>query len=175
MQWYVYLITIAATAVLGWFGYELLGRPIRVFLALRRKVLRQMLVLQNIPLPRPRELAISSLEIRAYDQAVADVRAAQRIFRNLGFQLLAFGENELVARNALGMLGLNIVAAGSELIKLSDAYPRYHTDRARLQNPVKACNVRTRSNFGTDRFSLATLAYRKTIDAARKPSLHRSP
>ena len=136
MQWYVYLTTIAATAVLAWFGYELLGRPIRAFLALRRKVLGQMLVLKNIPLPRPRELAISSLEIREYDQAVADVRTAQRIFRNLGFQLLAFGENEPAARNALGLLGLSVVAAGNELIKLSDAYPRPDTDRAGLQNQI---------------------------------------
>ena len=136
MQWYVYLTTIAATAVLGWFGYELLARPIRVFLALRRNVLGQMFVLKNIPLPRPRELAISSLEIRAYDRAVADVRTAQRIFRNLGFQLLAFGENEPITRNALGLLGFNLVAAGSELIRLSEAYPRPDTDRAGLQNRI---------------------------------------
>ena len=136
MQWYVFLTTIAATAVLGWFGYELLGRPIRAFLALRRKVLGQILLLKNLPLPRPRELATSSLEIRAYEQAVADGRTAQRIFRNLGFELLAFGENEPAARNVLGLVGLNVVAAGSELIKLSDASPRPDTDRARLQNQI---------------------------------------
>ncbi len=137
MQWYVYLITISATAVLGWFVFELLGRPIRAFFELRRKILEQMLVLGNISLPKPREMAVSSLEIREYDQAVRNVREAQRIFRNLGFRLLAFGENEPATRNALGLLGLNLVAAGSELIKLSEAYPRPDTDRAGLQNQIK--------------------------------------
>jgi hypothetical protein len=137
MQWYLYLTTIAATAVLGWFGYELLGRPIRAFFALRRKVLGQMLALENIPLPKPRELAVSSLEIREYDRAVADIRTTQHILRNLGFQLLAFGENEPATRTALGLLGFNLVAAGSELIKLSEVYPRPDTDRAGLQNQIR--------------------------------------
>lgn len=137
MQWYVYLTTIAATAALGLFGFELLGRPIRAFFALRRRILTQMLALKNIPLPKPRELAISSREIREYDRAVAGVRTAQRIFRNLGFQLLAFGENEPATSNALGLLGLNLVAAGTGLIRLSEAYSRPGTDRAGLRNQVK--------------------------------------
>jgi hypothetical protein len=186
MQWYVYLTTIAATAVLGLFGYELLGRPIRAFFALRRKILAQMLVLKNIPLPKPRELAISSLEIREYDQAVADVRTAQRIFRNLGFQLLAFGENEPATSNALGLLGLNLVAAGSGLIKLSEAYSRPDTGRASLRNQIKKAlrttdaapaasrqrpqrhNVTTRSNIILNSSTFATLDYHKIVDAAGK-------
>jgi len=137
MQWYVYLTTTAAMAALGWFGYELLGRPIRAFFELRRKVLEQMHVLQSISLPKPRELAKSSLEIREYDQAVADVKRAERIFRELGFQLLAFGENEPTTCNALGLLGWDVVAAGSKLIKLSEGYPRPDTERADLENKIK--------------------------------------
>ena len=137
MQWYVYLTTIAATAALGLFGYELMGRPIRAFFALRRKILAQMVVFKKTPVPKPRELASSSLEIREYDQAVAEVRTAQRIFRNLGFRLLAFGENEPAMTNALGLLGLNLVAAGSGLIKLSEAYSRPDTNRAGLRNQIK--------------------------------------
>jgi hypothetical protein len=137
MQWYVYLISISASAVLGWFVLELLGRPIQAFLELRRKILEQMRVLGNISLPKPREMAVSSRQIREYDQAVKNVREAQRAFRNLGFQLLAFGENEPAACNALGLLGFNLVAAGSELIQLSKAYPRPDTDRTRLQNQIK--------------------------------------
>ena len=137
MQWYLYLTTTAATAALGLFGYELLGRPIRVFFALRRRILAQMVVFKKIPLPKPRELASSSVEIREYDQAVAQVRTAQRIFRNLGFRLLAFGENEPATTNALGLLGLNLVAAGSGLIKLSEAYSRPDTDRVGLCNQIK--------------------------------------
>jgi hypothetical protein len=138
MQWYVYLITISAAAVLGGFAFELLGRRIRAFLELRRKILEQMLALGNISLPKPREMAVTSREIREYDQAVRNVREAQRIFRNLGFRLLAFGENEPATRNALGLLGFNLVAAGSNLIKLSEAYPRPDTDRAGLQNQIRA-------------------------------------
>jgi hypothetical protein len=137
MQWYVYLTTIAATAILGLFGYELLGRPIRGLFALRRKILAQMVVFEKVPLPKPRELASSSLEIREYDQALANVRTAQRIFRNLGFRLLAFGENEPTTTNALALLGLNLAAAGSGLIKLSEAYSRPDTDRAGLSNQIK--------------------------------------
>ena len=29
MQWYVYLLTVAATGAFGWFALEFLGRPIR--------------------------------------------------------------------------------------------------------------------------------------------------
>jgi hypothetical protein len=137
MQWYVYLISISASTVLGWFVFELLGRPIRGFLDLRRKILERMRVLGNIPLPKPRELAVSSRQIREYDQAVSNVRKAQRIFRNLGFRLLAFGENEPATRKTLGLLGFNIVAAGNELIKLSEAYPRPDTDRIHLQKQIK--------------------------------------
>jgi hypothetical protein len=137
MQWYVYLITISASAVLGWFVFELLGRPVRAFFELRRKILEQMRALGNISLPKPREMAVSSPQIREYDQAVRNVREAQRAFRNLGFRLLAFVENEPATRSALGLLGFNLVAAGSELIKLSEAYPRPDTDRTHLQKQIK--------------------------------------
>ena len=137
MQWYVYLITLSASAVLGWFASELLGRPIRAFFELRRKILEQMRVLGNISLPKPREMAVSSRQILEYEQAMRNVREAQRIFRNLGFRLLAFVENEPAARNALGLLGFNLIAAGSELIKLSEVYPRPDTDRAGFQNQIR--------------------------------------
>ena len=137
MQWYVYLITLSASAALGWFASELLGRPIRAFFELRRRILEQVRVLGNISPPKPREMAVSSQQIRDYDQAVRNVREAQRIFRNLGFRLLAFVENEPATRNVLGLLGFNLVAAGSELIKLSEVYPRPDTDRAGLQNQIR--------------------------------------
>jgi hypothetical protein len=147
MQWYVYLTTIAATAVLGWFVFELLGRPIRAFFELRRKILEQVLVLGNMALPKPREMAVSSLEIREYGQAVRNVREAQRVFSNLGFRLLAFGENEPATRHALGLLGFNLVVAGSELIKLSEAYPRPDTDRAGLQQRENQIKYWTKSTY----------------------------
>jgi hypothetical protein len=137
MQWYVYLITMSATVVLGWFAFELLGRPIRAFFGLRRKVLEQLLVLGNISLPKPRETVASSREIQEYNQAVRNVREAQRVFSDLGSQLLALGENEPAARNTLAATGLNLVAAGGGLIGLSAAYSRPDTDRAALRNQIE--------------------------------------
>jgi hypothetical protein len=137
MQWYVFLISITATAVLGWVGLEMLGRPIRAFFDLRRKVLGQMLVLGNISLPKPRETAVSSREISEYNRAVRNVRAAQRIFRDLGSQLLAFGETEPAARNVVTAMGFNLVAAGSGLIRLSAAYSRPGADPAGLHKLIE--------------------------------------
>ncbi len=137
MQWYVYLIMISATVVLSWSALELLGRPIRALFDLRRKVLEQMLVLENISLPKPREIVVSSREIREYDQAMRSMREAQDIFCNLGAQLLAFGENEPAISAAIGLFGLNIVAAGSALIDLSEAYSRPDADRAGLRNKIE--------------------------------------
>ena len=137
MQWYVYLTTISATAVLAWVVLELLGRPILALLDLRRKVFEQMLVLRNISLPKPRETAVSSRDIHEYDQATRNVREAQRIFSELGSELLAFSENETAASKAVAVLGLNLVAAGSGLVRLSVAYSRRDTDRAGLCNQIE--------------------------------------
>lgn len=137
MQWYVYLVTIAAAAVLGWLAFELLGRPIQALLELRRKVLVRMLVLGDISLPKPREQAVSTREIKEYDQAVRNVREAQRIFRDLGSQLLAFGENESAACNVLTAIGLNPVAAGHRLIELSVGLSRPDIDRAGIRHQIE--------------------------------------
>ena len=137
MQWYVFLITITATTVLGWVGLEILGRPIRAFFDLRRKVREQTILLGNISLPKPRETAVSSREIREYDQAVRNLREAQRIFRDLGSQMLAFGENEPAARNTLAAMGLDLLAAGGGLIELSVAYSQPDGNRAGLRNQIE--------------------------------------
>jgi hypothetical protein len=137
MQWYVYLITISATVVLGCVVLELLGRPIRALLALRRKVFEQMLVLGNLSLPKPREAAVSSRDIHEYDEAMRNVREAQRVFNELGSELLAFSENEAAACKAVAVLGLNLVAAGSGLVRLSVAYSRRDTDRVGLCNQIE--------------------------------------
>ena len=137
MQWYVYLITISATVFLGWTAIELLGRPLRAWLSLRRSILEQILALEGILLPKPRETAVSSREIREYDQAIRKVKEAQRIFSNLGSQLLAFGENESVICAAMGFFGFKIAAAGSGLISLSEAYSQADSDRAGLINEIK--------------------------------------
>jgi HAMP domain-containing protein len=137
MQWYVYLMTISATAVLGWVALEWLGRPIRALLDLRHNVLEQMHALGNVSPPSPREMAVSSREIHEYDEAMKTLRYAQSIFRELGSQLLAFCENEPVAANAVVSMGLHPVAAGSALIGLSAGYSRPDIDRAQLRNQIE--------------------------------------
>src|ERR1700743_2092053 len=122
MQWYVYLILIATTAFLGQVIIELVSRPVRAIFHLRRKALDVLRASAKISLPKPRELAISSREIRDYDRAVRNVRQAQRIFFSLGTQLLAFGENEPTIRIAMALFGLNVVVAGAEACGLSKIF-----------------------------------------------------
>ena len=138
MQWYVYLLMISAAAVLAWAALETLGRPIRALLDLRRSVLEQMLVFENLSMPNPRETAVSSRQIHEYDQAVRNVKQAQYIFQELGSQLLAFGENEPVAAVAVASMGLHPVAAGNALVRLSAGYSRRDSDRAGLRSQVES-------------------------------------
>jgi hypothetical protein len=137
MQWYVYLITIPTAAFLAQIAVELAGQPIRKIVRLRRVALEQIAFFRNISLPRPRELAISSRQIREYDHAVKNVRAAQHAFRDLGTQLLAFSENEPAIRKVMALLGVNIAQAGHELIILSEIYSLAKTDSDELRRDIK--------------------------------------
>src|SRR5579872_6872799 len=114
MQWCVYLITIPAIFFLGQVTLELIGRPIQTVLSLRRCALHRMLAFRNMQLPGPRELAVSSRQIREYDQAARNVRLAQRTFADLGAQLLAFSESEPTVRALMALCGLDTVLAGYE-------------------------------------------------------------
>jgi hypothetical protein len=122
MQWYVYLIAIAAIVFLGHAAVELFGRTIQSLLRLRRKALERMAFFERIALPRARELAISSQAIQAYDLAVRNVREAHCTFHDLGMQLLALGESEPTVRSLMNFFGLNVVLAGHALINLSQVY-----------------------------------------------------
>ena len=144
MQSYVYLITVLALMLITWVALEVLGRPIRALIDLRRQALQQIIAFGNVSLPKPRETAVSSREIREYDQAVRNVREAQRIFHDLGSQLLAFGENEPAIRIAIGLFGLNIAAAGTRLIDLSESYSELVADRAGLRNEIENALVPSR-------------------------------
>jgi hypothetical protein len=137
MQWYVYLILISATAFLVQVAVELVNRPIRTIFRLRRTALERMLAVGNIALPKPRELAISSRQIFEYDQAVENVRQAQRTFRSLGARLLALGESEPAIRTVMALFGLNIVTAGQKLIGLSRVYAATKTDNDKLRHEIE--------------------------------------
>lgn len=137
MQWYVYLLTIATTALFGRIAVGLLNQPIRAAFRLRRIAVERMLYFRKQSLPRSRELAISSREIHEYDQAVRNVREAQRTFSGLGMLLLAVSENEPIVRIVMALFGLNMVLAGRKLIDLSEVYATARTDSDELRHEIK--------------------------------------
>ena len=143
MQWYVYLITISAVFFLGRVTVELIGRPIRTILRLRHHALERMLAFRNMQLPGPRELAVSSRDIRKHDQASRNVRQAQRTFAELGAQLLAFGESEPTVRTLMALCGLDAVLAGHGLINLAEIYAAAKIDSDELRRAIKEAHQAT--------------------------------
>jgi hypothetical protein len=122
MQWYVYLIMIPAAFFLGQIAIELLGQPIQAILRLRHRALERLLAFRDVALPKPRETAVTSLQIREHDWAAQNVRQAQLTFGDLGARLLAFSETERAVCALMTLCGLDIALAGHELINLSQAY-----------------------------------------------------
>jgi hypothetical protein len=137
MQWYVILISVATIGAFGWFGLELIGRPVRSFFDLRRTVHHQMLSLANVPTPQARETCVTSEQIRQYDKDLKNAREAQRVLRDLASQMLAFAESERAACIAIRPFGLDPSAAGNGLIGLSKTLDRHGPDRARLHKIVE--------------------------------------
>jgi hypothetical protein len=137
MQWYVYLVAISSVAFLGQVAVELVGRPLQTVFDLRRRALAQTLSFRNISLPMSRELAISSRQIREYDRAARDVKAAQCISYDLGAQFLSFSESEPTIRILVALFGLDTVRVGRELINLSEIYATAKTDSDELRHAVE--------------------------------------
>jgi hypothetical protein len=137
MQWYVYLITIPTVAFLVKIAVELVSQPIGKIVRLRRTVLERLLSFEDIAMPKPRELAISSRQIREYDRAVKNVREAHLVFRDLGAHLLAFSENEPTIRKVMTLFGMNLAQAGHELINLSEIYAVAKTDSDELRRDIE--------------------------------------
>ncbi len=133
----LYLITITAAAFLAQVAVELFSTPIREIVRLRRTALERILFFRGISLPRPRELAVSSREIRAYDQAVKNLREAQRSFADLGRQFFALAESEPAIRFLMVLFGLDLLQAGHELIKLSDVYAAATIDSEELRRAIE--------------------------------------
>lgn len=137
MQWYVYLITTSAIVVFSWYSVILLGQPVRALLYLRGEVLKQLVALENISAPKPREMAVTSREIREYEEITRRLREAQRIFGDLGSQLLAFSESESTICAAIRLFGLHILAAGHGLNQLAEAYSQPGLERSGLRHRVE--------------------------------------
>jgi len=137
MQWYVNLLTVAATGGFGWFALQFLGRPIRNLSDLRRLVRHQMSFLANVPAPQPRETCVTFEQIQRYDADLKNVRKTQRILRDLGSRLLAFGESETAACIAIKPFGFDPSRAGRNLVGLSNTLDRYGADRTAFRKNVE--------------------------------------
>ena len=151
MQWCVYLIAIPAIYFLGQVTLELIGRPIQTILRLRHHALERMLAFRSLRLPGPRELAVSSREIREHDQAARNVRQAQQTFAGLGAQLLAFGENEPTVRALMALCGLDAVRAGLELINLAEVYAAARIDSDELRRAIEKAYQATTTALAVSR------------------------
>ena len=138
MRWYVYLMTASAAVVLSWSSLVVFARPVRLLFDLRREVLAQLLAFENNAAPRPRETAVTSRQIREYDEAVRRLREAERIFRDLGSQLLAFRESEPALCAMTHLFGLDIVLAGNWLNDLAETYLRSGPESAGLRHDVES-------------------------------------
>lgn len=152
MQWYVYLITIPAVFFLGQVSVELFGQPIRTILRLRQQALERLLIFRDMKLPRPRETAVSSQQIREHDWATQNVRRAQLTFADLGAQLVALSETELTICALMALCGLDIALAGHEMIHLSQVYAGAKSDGAALRSTIEeahlaACRALTASRM----------------------------
>lgn len=177
MQWYVYLITITAAAFLAQVAVELFSTPIREIVRLRRTALERILFFRGISLPRPRELAVSSREIRAYDQAVRNLREAQRSFADLGTQFFALAESDPAIRFLMVLFGLDLLQAGHELIKLSDVYAAATIDSEELRRAIERALEATstalaasRSHSGNDltKIRLEPMYLRKALSRLKR-------
>jgi hypothetical protein len=65
------------------------------------------------------------------------LREAERIFRDLGSQLLAFRESEPTLCAIVRLFGLDVVTAGNRLNDLAETYSRFGPECAVLRHEVK--------------------------------------
>lgn len=136
MQWYIDLITITVAIFLARLGAGLISGPIREAFYLRRESLARIAVFRDMPLPKPRELATTSQDIRDYHRAVQNLRNIERVFADLGARFLALSENEPTIRDLMKVAGLDTVLAGNELINLSQVYASVTTDSGEARDEI---------------------------------------
>jgi hypothetical protein len=175
MQWYVYLITVAALIFLWKIAAELVSGPISRAFYLRRETLAQIAFFRNIALPMPRELAVTSQEIREYEQAVQTLRSAERRFADLGSRFLALSESHPAIQVLTVTLGLDMTRVGHALIDLAHAYASAGTDsgkvRHRINKAVRATDtalkITRRSRDALTRIRLEPIYLRNTVPQRR--------
>ena len=106
--------------------------------------MRHQILLANVSAPQARETCVTSEQIKRYDIDLKNSREAQRILRDLGARMLAFGESETAACIAIKPFGFDPSMAGRSLIDLSNTLDRYGTDRTvHRKNVDKALRFRS--------------------------------
>ena len=81
-----------------------------------------------------------------FQQKQERLEQAQKVFRDLGAQLIAFGETERLACFVLRMFRIDPEQAGRGLIGLSNELPTYSVARAAFRRQIEeALRIRTGS------------------------------
>src|SRR5262249_33961296 len=101
------VMACAAAGVASWFGTEFLLRPICQFLALRKAVRSLILICNHMPAVE----AAHPLTVGA-DRRAVSARDVERAFCDLGAQLVAFGEDEVVAARIMKLFAFEPIEAG---------------------------------------------------------------
>lgn len=122
-------LSVILLGAIGWVALEFIGRPIRSFFDLRREIHRQLLFLANVPAVKPVDDYIRA-GMSEHQKALAAIRNVEKTFRDLGTQMLAFGESEWPAGRLIGLVGFDARAAGRALIGLSNNVNGYGAERA---------------------------------------------
>jgi hypothetical protein len=128
-------ISVVLLGAIGWFALEFVGRPIRSFFDLRRETGRQMFFLANVA---PVEFVDDHIRAAdpAHQRSIAAVQNVEKTFRDLGTQLLAFGESEWPASRLVKLAGFDATAAGNALIGFSNNANVYGAEKAEFRRRV---------------------------------------
>ncbi len=135
--------------ILGVIGYILasfVGGPVRRLFDLSTEVRRQMHYRGNVTVPKREPLLSTDDGIVEFQQKQERLEQAQKVFRDLGAQLIAFGETERLACFVLRMFRIDPERAGRGLIGLSNELPTYSVARAAFRRQMEeALRIRTGS------------------------------
>jgi hypothetical protein len=122
-------LSVVLLGAIGWFALEFVGRPIRSFFDLRRETRRQMFFLANVPPVKFVDDHIRAAEPE-HQRSIAAIRNVEKTFRDLGTQLIAFGESEWPASRLIKLAGFDAIAAGRALIGFSNNANAYGAEKA---------------------------------------------
>jgi hypothetical protein len=135
MAQFLSVVSVVLLGAIGWFALEFIGRPIRSFFDLRRETRRQMLFLANVP-----PVSFIDDDLRAsepvHQQSIAAVLNVEKTFRDLGTQLIAFGESEWAASRLVRIAGFDPIAAGNALIGFSNNANDRGAERAEFRRRI---------------------------------------